>query len=412
MTTEEKTSVIIVDDIAETRENIRKLLQFDPNVEVVGVARTGAEGIRVASETKPDVVLMDINMPDMDGIAATEKIRAKLPATQIVILSVQSDSNYMRRAMLAGARDFLTKPPDVDELTSAIQRAGAMARQEKMKEATTRAAVKAAGPSGTGKLIFPGLYNGKIITVYGPKGGTGATTITANLAVALHNDENPVVVVDGRLQFGDLSFFFNEQTKTNLTDLTARSDELDPEVVQEVLIKHETTGINILAAPPRPEQAEEVRPNHFVDVLRYLKGMFAYIIVDTGSGLDDVTLAAIDTSDLVVVITTQDIPSIKNIRLFFDLTDALGYPRQQIMLVMNRFDKRRNVTPDRVSEIAKSPVVATLPLEEKFVIPAMDRGIPFLIQNKNHPVSRGIFDIAQGIKGRIVELEEMEEEAI
>jgi len=412
MTIEEKTTVIIVDDIAETRENIRKLLQFDPSVEVVGVARTGAEGIRVASETKPDVVLMDINMPDMDGIAATEKIRAKLPATQIVILSVQSDSNYMRRAMLAGARDFLTKPPDVDELTSAIQRAGAMARQEKMKEATTRAAVQAAGPSGTGKLIFPGLYNGKIITVYGPKGGTGATTIAANLAVALHDDENPVVVVDGRLQFGDLSFFFNEQTKTNLTDLTTRSDELDPEVVQEVLIKHETTGINILAAPSRPEQAEEVRANHFVNVLRYLKGMFAFIIVDTGSGLDDVTLAAIDTSDLVVVITTQDIPSIKNIRLFLDLTDALGYPRNQIVLVMNRFDRRRNVTPERVSEIAKSPVVATLPLEEKFVIPAMDRGVPFLIQNKNHPVSRGILDLAQGIKGRIVELEEMEEEAI
>jgi pilus assembly protein CpaE len=412
MTTEEKITVIIVDDIAETRENIRKLLQFDPSVEVVGVARTGAEGIRVATETKPDVVLMDINMPDMDGIAATEKIRAKLPATQIVILSVQSDSNYMRRAMLAGARDFLTKPPDVDELTSAIQRAGAMARQEKMKEATTRAAIQAAGPSGTGKLIFPGIYHGKIITVYGPKGGTGATTITANLAVALHNDENPVVVVDGRLQFGDLSFFFNEQTKTNLIDLTSRSDELDPDVVREVLIKHETTGISILAAPPRPEQAEEVRPSNFIDVLRYLKGMFAYIIVDTGSGLDDVTLAAIDTSDLVVVITTQDIPSIKNIRLFLDLTDALGYPRQQVLLVMNRFDRRRNVTPERVSEITKSPVIATLPLEEKFVIPAMDRGVPFLIQNKSHPVSRGIYDLAQGIKGRIVELEEMKEEAV
>jgi pilus assembly protein CpaE len=412
MTNEEKITVIIVDDIAETRENIRKLLQFDTNVEVVGVARTGAEGIKVASETLPDVVLMDINMPDMDGIAATEKIRAKLPATQIVILSVQSDSNYMRRAMLAGARDFLTKPPDVDELTSAIQRAGAMAQQEKMKEATTRAAVKAAGPSGTGGLVIPGLYNGKIITVYGPKGGTGATTITANLAVALHKDEEPVVVVDGRLQFGDLTFFFNEQTKTNLTDLTARADELDPEVVQEVLIKHETTGISILAAPSRPEQAESVRGKNFVDVLRYLKGMFAYIIVDTGSGLDEVTLAAIDASDLVVVITTQDIPSIKNIRLFLSLTDALGYPRQQVLLAMNRFDKRRTVTPERVAEIAKSPVVATLPLEEKFVIPAMDRGVPFLIQNKNHPVSKGIIELARGVKERITELEELEEEMI
>ena len=129
MADEGKIKVIIVDDIAETRENIRKLLQFEPDVEVVGVARTGAEGIQVAMEQHPDVVLMDINMPDMDGITATERIREKVPATQIVILSVQSDSNYMRKAMLAGARDFLTKPPDLDELISAIGRAGSSSQE-------------------------------------------------------------------------------------------------------------------------------------------------------------------------------------------------------------------------------------------------------------------------------------------
>jgi pilus assembly protein CpaE len=412
MTEEAKITVIIVDDIAETRENIRKLLQFDPSIEVVGVAKTGEEGIKVAEDTMPDVVLMDINMPDMDGITATERIRAKLPATQIVILSVQSDSNYMRRAMLAGARDFLTKPPDVDELTSAIQRAGEMAQQEKMKEATTLAAVQAVGVPGTSQQVLPGAYNGKILTIYGPKGGTGATTISANLAVALHSEKTPVLVVDARLQFGDLTFFFNEQTKTNLTDLTARSDQLDPEVVDEVLIKHEETGINILAGPPRPEQAEAVSGKHFVDVLKYLQRMFAYVIVDTGSGLDEVTLAAIEASDLVAVVTTQDIPSIKNIRLFLDLVDALGFPRQQVVLVMNRFDKRRNVTPERVSDITKSKVVAVIPLEEKFVIPAMDRGTPFLIKTKSHPVSKSIFDLAQAVQERITELEEIEEEVI
>jgi len=299
MPEEIKTTVIIVDDIAETRENIRKLLQFDPRIDVVGVAKTGEEGIKVAIATKPDVVLMDINMPDMDGITATERIRAKLPGTQIVILSVQSDPNYMRRAMLAGARDFLTKPPDVDELTSAIQRAGEMAQQEKIKEATTLAAVQAVGTVGGAQVILPGAYSGKIITVYGPKGGTGATTITANLAVALHTEDTPVLVVDGRLQFGDLSFFFNERTKTNISDLTGRADELDPEFVDEVLIDHETTGIKILAAPPRPEQAEAVPAKDFVDVIQYLRRMFAYVIIDTGSGLDDVTLAAIDASDIV-----------------------------------------------------------------------------------------------------------------
>ena len=361
----------------------------------------------------PDVVLMDINMPDMDGITATEKIRARLPATQIIILSVQSDANYMRQAMLAGARDFLTKPPDLDELTGAIRRAGEMAHAEKQKEAASSfAAVQGARVPGTGQLIFSPSYQGKVVVIYGPKGGTGSTTITTNLAVALHSEESPVLVVDSRLQFGDLSFFFNEQTKTNVSDLTSRAHELDPQVIDDVLLTHEATGIKILAAPPRPEQAESVNTNSFIAVINYLKSMFHYILIDTGSGLDDITLGAIDNSDLITVITTQDIPSIKNVRLFLDLLTALGYPSQKVFIAMNKYDKRRTVSPERVAEISKSQVVAVIPLDERLVTPAMDRGIPFLPENRTHPVSKGILDLAEGVKKRIEELEQAAQEAI
>jgi pilus assembly protein CpaE len=96
MPTGEKIRVMIVDDVSETRENVRKLLQFEADVDVVGAARTGKEAIQLSQDLNPDVVLMDINMPDMDGISATEQIRAKQPAVQVVILSVQGDQNYMR----------------------------------------------------------------------------------------------------------------------------------------------------------------------------------------------------------------------------------------------------------------------------------------------------------------------------
>jgi pilus assembly protein CpaE len=195
----DKIRVVIVDDIAETRENIRKLLQFENDFEVVGVGRTGRDGIDIVRETKPDVVIMDINMPDMDGITATETIRRNLPFTQIIILSVQGDPNYMRRAMLAGARDFLTKPPSVDDLTSAIRRAGRMAQDERAKT-PSRVAV-----SGTGSIsaVSPLVTRGKVIAVYSPKGGAGCTTVAVNLAIALHSDETPTILVDGNLQFGD-----------------------------------------------------------------------------------------------------------------------------------------------------------------------------------------------------------------
>src|SRR5512133_2102776 len=131
MAVQGKIQVAVVDDTDDSREMILRMLQFDPNIEVIGTARTGLEAISLAQKLKPDVVVMDINMPDMDGITATENIRKKVPFVQVVILSVQSDPNYMRRAMLAGARDFLTKPPAVDELTAAIRRAGKMAFDER-----------------------------------------------------------------------------------------------------------------------------------------------------------------------------------------------------------------------------------------------------------------------------------------
>ena len=407
----EKITVIIVDDIAETRENIKKLLQFEPNVEVVGVGRTGEEAIKVALETKPDVVLMDINMPDMDGITATERIREKLPATQIVILSVQSDSNYMRKAMLAGARDFLTKPPDLDELISAISRAGEMAHEEKAKALNTVPA-QAAGMVGGFQSTYQAAYSGRVMTIFAPKGGAGSTTVTTNLAVALHSEETPVVVVDGRLQFGDLSFFFNEQTKNNLSDLSIRADELDVEFVEDVLLKHQDTGVKILAAPPRPEQADNVTGDQFAKLIRFLKGMFYYVLIDTSSSLDDITLAAIDESDLIALVTTQDIPSIKNIRLFLDLFLALGYSAQKTFLVMNKYDKRRSVQPERVGELVKNEVVAVMPFDDRLVVPAMDRGVPFIIENKTHPVSKGIYDLAAAAKERIEKNKEAEAESI
>ena len=213
----ENIRVIIVDDIAETRENIRKLLQFESDIEVVGDARTGREGIDLASEISPDVVLMDINMPDMDGITATETIRKEVPFAQIVILSVQGDPNYMRRAMLAGARDFLTKPPMVDELISAIRRAGKMAQDEREKSSTRfQTHSPTSGGSGTKASSAP---TGQVIVVYSPKGGVGCTTIATNLAVALHNDETPVVIVDGNLQFGDVAVMLNERSRNSIIDL-------------------------------------------------------------------------------------------------------------------------------------------------------------------------------------------------
>lgn len=402
MVDSEKIRVVIVDDIAETRENIRKLLQFEPDVEVVGVARTGREAIDISKDVKPDVLLMDINMPDMDGIAATEIIRKTVPFTQIVILSIQNDPNYMRRAMLAGARDFLTKPPTIDELNSAIHRAGVMARDEREKipqasgaQSSRTGGVHPSGISGAG---------GRVITFYSPKGGSGCTTLATNLAVCLNNEDSSVVIVDGNLQFGDVAVFMNEQGKFSILDLTQRADELDPDIIDNVTIKHSQSGVKILAAPMKPEQADMVTGDQFSKVLRYLRGIYSYVIVDTASSLTTITASAIDNSDLLILLTTQDIPSIKNSRLFLDEIDALGFDRKRIIFVMNKFDKRIGITPEKVSENLKQEITSVIPFEERVIV-SVNRGIPFLLVDKSRPISRSILSLAEVVRQRISEIE-------
>ncbi len=125
--------MILVDDIAQTRETIARSLRFQDNIEVIGTASNGLQAIHIARELKPDVLIMDVNMPDMDGIAATAIIRRDLPSTEVIILTVQDDIDYMRRAMLAGARDFLSKPPMIDDLVQSVLRAGEQARLQREK---------------------------------------------------------------------------------------------------------------------------------------------------------------------------------------------------------------------------------------------------------------------------------------
>jgi len=395
----DKVRVLIVDDVAETRENVRKLLQFETDIEVVGAARTGKEAVQLTFDIKPDVVLMDINMPDMDGITATETIRQRDQVAQIVILSVQGDPNYMRRAMLAGARDFLTKPPMADELISAIRRAGQMAHATRAKSIQLESS-PVASVGGT-PVSFSGLSNGKVIVVYSPKGGTGVTTLAVNLAITLHNDETRAILVDAKLQYGDVAVFLNEQGKNTILDLTSRADDLEPDVVESVVIKHASSGLRVLAAPARPEQAEQVGADQFTKMIKYLRQNYAYVVIDTSSALDDITLAALDICDIIVLVVSQDIPAIKNCRLFLDLMDTIGSLRERVCFVMNKYDKRISITPEKVGENLKQPIVGVIPLDERVVIPSVNRGVPFMIDNKSQPSAKAVFSLAEAVRKQI-----------
>ena len=130
------------------------------------------------------------------------------------------------------------------------------------------------------------------------------------------------------------------------------------------------------------------------------------LLVDTSSSLTDATLGAIqDSADLIVLLTTQDIPSIKNARLFLDLADALGIQRKQILFVMNRYDKRIGITPDKIGESFKQEIVSVLPFDERTVVPSVNRGLPFILGDKSKPIARAVLSLTEIIRQRLAEQE-------
>jgi pilus assembly protein CpaE len=394
----DKIRVLIVDDIAETRENIRRLLQFERDMEVVGGARTGKEALALARDTQPHVVIMDINMPDMDGISATEAVLKELPNTQIVILSVQSEPDYMRRAMLAGARDFLPKPPSADELVSTIRKVG----QRALTQAVVMPVAQVPGTS-IGIPAMAHAHNGKVIVVYSPRGGVGRTMVATNLALSLQTEDTPTVVVDAALQFGDVSACLNLQTRNSLLDLVEQAAELDAELVDRIAVHH-PSGLKVIAAPARPEQAEVVQAAQVGKVLRYLTTVFQYVVVDTSAALNEATIGAIDSSDIVVLIGAPDLPTIKNLRMFFDLGEALNLTPQKIVLIMNRMDKRFGISAEKVADLLKQPIIAQIPLDDRVVPLSTNNGEPFILQDRTKPVARSILEMTQAVKSRLAEL--------
>jgi len=387
--------LLIADDIQQTRENIRKLLLFEPSVEVVGVASNGEEAVELALLHAPDIVLMDINMPGMDGLQALKTIREQLPTTQVIMLTVQDDPGYLREALQFGARDYLIKPPTIDELLSTIQKTHEIGRRE--RERLTRQQPARVDDQ---EEIVPEV-DGFAVAVYSPKGGVGCTFLASNLAVAARGNDRSVILVDCDLQYGGVGLFFNEQARSSIIDLAPRVNDLDHNVLRDAVVVHPTSGVRLILAPSRPEQAEQVRGDQLAELIRYLRKSYELVVVDTGCSLDSQTADVLAVCDQVVVVMTQDIPAINEVRQLLDYAPKIGLADAKISLVLNQYHKRINITPEQISKSLRRAFAAVVPLDNRTAIPSINRGVPFMLNAENRSLPIG--DAVQTLLDRIME---------
>lgn len=368
----EKIRILIADDIAETRENVRRLLQFEEDLEVVGTAADGEQAVALAEKIHPDIILMDINMPGLDGIAATEMATVRFPDTAVVIMSVQGEQEYLREAMAAGAREYLVKPFGGDELANTLRRVYRLTQRQYQSIRCQKKFLRDYGEKG------------RVLTVIGTKGGVGRTTLATNLAVSIAANQGvKVALVDLDLQFGDVAITLNLVPRQNIAHLAQEFPE-DLSTLEGYLFTH-SSGVKVLAAPAKPEYAELVEVEQVQRILEILQGQYDYIIVDTPATLPAQVFTALDVSDEILLLSTPDLPTVKNIKLCLDVLKGLNYDESKIHLLINKMTRERFLRSQDIETALEEKIVGYLPLDEAAAISAVNKGIPLVVE---YPRSR------------------------
>lgn len=410
--------ILLVDDIQDARDGIQRLLSFEQDLQVVGFATNGREGVAKAKELQPDIVIMDINMPDMDGLEAASLITKALPTVGVIMMSVQDDSDYLQKAMLAGARFFLSKPPSPDQLYNTIR--NVYTQYASIRKQMAALSQPGAMPAqGDNTRNGGGNRKGHVIAVFSPQGGAGTTTIATSLASGLMKEGIKTLLIDADLEFGDVGAFLDLKSQSTLVDAVENAGDLDVEYFDSIVMTH-NSGIKVLLGPSRPSIGADIRADHaekVVSIVDQVRHYYDFVVIDTAKSIDAVTARLLEAADRIILVVLPTLPAIKNVRLVLDMFDDAQFPPEKTMLTVNRAienpsrNQKGYPTPERISNYLKRPVEGSIPLvEESIILNAINKGIPVIASDRDQskPPIRQLLNLSNRVYSVLMGVEEGE----
>ena len=345
---------IVVSDVVA----LRRLLADDPRHELVVIG--------------PDTEMSSV-------LDFTSSVRVQRPALGVVLVRRRLDTGTLKDAIRAGVREVVNAD-DLSGLTAACEASVALTRQVSGDDA-----VAVDADSGLGQLV----------TVFSAKGGCGKTTVATNLAAAFAKLERSVCLVDLDLAFGDVAIALQLFPARGIADLTAGARRIDRTSVTSV-VTHHSSNLDTVLAPVQPGIAETVTTELVAELLQVLKQMYDVVVVDTPPAFTDQVLAAFDASDHMVLLTTLDIPALKNLKLALETLDLLSYSRERYHVVLNRADAKVGLAVEDVHKTLGLPISAQLP-SSRAVPAAINRGTAIVQDSPNHPVSVAVQKLADSL---------------
>ena len=370
-------SIYILYDSPEKIQDLLDVLKEIETADIIGDSSDHGIARTHLMENNPDVVLVEIGRGLEENISFIERMRHALPRTSFYAFGGDLDSDTVIRAVNAGAKYFIKEPFSVSMMEKLVDRTLSENRVE---------------AGGKGK-------DGKVLTVFSNKGGLGNTTVATNLAVSLSlTCRKSVVLVDLDLQFGDISIFLDLHPTYTISDLATRIKDLDEELIQSSLIRHET-GVHALTEPRMAEESDLVTPDHINKILATMRGMFDYVVVDTTHSFDDVIIEALELSDQILLVSVLDLPTIRNTQRCLEIFRRLNFSDEKIKIVVNRFMSEEEVDPGRFESALKFPVYWKIPNDYSTVINAINGGVPIQRLAPSSGIARNFAELAMSLTG-------------
>ena len=345
--------------------------------EVHAAASLGAAAGMLDGDLHETLVVIGPQIPLADALRFTAGLRLSRPAVGVVLVRDQVDVDVLSQALQAGVREVVPDG-DLPALAAACQRS---------REVSLRLAAPAREEAES-------TQEGRIVTVFAAKGGCGKTTLAVNLAMALAKHGGyRVCIVDLDLAFGDVAISLQCDPVRTMVDALPMAGHLDTAGAASLLTRY-SRRLDMLLAPVAPGDAEKIPPALAGELLGVLRGMYDYVVVDTPAQFSEHVLTAMDASAHHVLLTTPDVPALKNLRVALDMLDLLSYPRQIRSVVLNRSDSKVGLSLGDVERVVRCPVAAQVPSSRAVPI-SINRGTPITIDTPGHPVSRAIARFAE-----------------
>jgi len=375
----DKIPVFVTDKKIDTLEKITEFIKNFSDFKVIKASTDVKDLKKILDEGVPTIILLGpyYTIDDIEKFVALHKNYLH-SLIEIILLVREPSIEFLRKAIKLEIHEVLKLPLNTKDLNEYTKKARNIFKNNSISNSKSQYEEK----KGNNKKAMK-------VMVFSTKGGTGSSFLAVNLAVCLTNHtKNDITLFDLNYQFGDTALMLDIYPKNNITDIIPLMDQLDSETVKSFLTIHKS-GVKVLPAPIDPSQDESITTESTIKIVDILAEINDFIIFDAPSTFSENVLAVLDKLNYLCMITTKDVPSIKNLKISLQVLERLKFPKEKILIIMNRSDSRVGITLNEIEDTIGRKINIAIP-SNRIVPLTINKGIPVVLNYPKSSVSKSI----------------------